>query len=100
QKSWKVGELAKQTGLTIRTLHYYDEIGLLSPSFYTDSGHRQYVRKDLIRLQQIMSLRQLGFSLDEIHDCLNRKDFSPRNVILLHIERLKGQIKLQSKLCD
>jgi MerR family transcriptional regulator, thiopeptide resistance regulator len=67
----KIGELAKQTGISIRMLHYYDEIELLSPSQRTESGHRLYAEPDIIRLQQIMSLRQLGFSLEEIRECLN-----------------------------
>ena len=73
----KVGELAKRTGLTIRTLHHYDEIGLLKPSGHTESGHRLYTADDIARLQQVISLRQLGFSLEEVRDCLDRPDFSP-----------------------
>ncbi|MDJ0532850.1 MAG: MerR family transcriptional regulator [Xenococcaceae cyanobacterium MO_207.B15] len=59
----KIGELAKQTGISIRTLHYYDAIGLLSPSHRTSVGYRLYNNQDIIRLQQIVSLRQLRFSL-------------------------------------
>ena len=99
QGQWKVGELAKRTGLTVRTLQYYDDIGLLSPSYRTQSGHRLYVWKDIARLQQIVSLRELGFSLEEIRDCCSRAGFSPRRVIQLHIERLKKQIEIQSRLC-
>ena len=96
----KVGELAKRTGLTVRTLHHYDEIGLLRPSLHTDSRHRLYTGKDLARLQQILSLRQLGFSLDEIRACLDRRDISPLEVIELHCARLREQISLQAKLCE
>ena len=53
----KVGELARQTGLSVRTLHYYDEIGLLSPSYRTETGYRLYAAVDIARLQQIKSLR-------------------------------------------
>ena len=49
----KIGELAKQTGLSIRTLHHYDEIGLLVPSHRTEADHRLYSNEDIIRLQQI-----------------------------------------------
>ena len=49
----KVGELAKRTGLTVRTLHHYDEIGLLKPSLHTESGHRLYTARDVARLQQV-----------------------------------------------
>ena len=70
--TWKVGELAKQTGLSVRTLHYYDEVGLLSPSQRTAAGHRLYTAGDIVRLQQIKSLRHLAFALEEIRACLNR----------------------------
>ena len=61
--AWKVGELAARTGLSVRTLHYYDEVGLLPPSCRTDGGHRLYTAGDVVRLQQIRSLRALGFTL-------------------------------------
>jgi DNA-binding transcriptional MerR regulator len=96
----KVGELARRTGLTIRTLHHYDEIGLLKPSLHTEAGHRLYTAGDIARLQQVISLRQLGFSLEEIRDCLNRPDFSPLEIISLHLERLREQIQWQRKLCE
>lgn len=65
KRHWKVGELAKLTGLTIRTLRFYDQIGLFSPSAHSDSGHRLYNEADLSRLQQILSLKELGLSLEE-----------------------------------
>ena len=96
----KVGELAKRTGLTVRTLHHSDEIGLLRPSLHTESGHRLYTAGDVARLQQVLSLRQLGFSLEEVAGCLDRAGFSPLEVVRLHIARLREQIGLQQKLCD
>ena len=63
---WKVGELAAHTGLSVRALHHYDEIGLLSPSARTPSGHRLYAHADVERLQQVQSLRSMGMSLDEV----------------------------------
>jgi DNA-binding transcriptional MerR regulator len=96
----KVGELARRTGLTIRALHHYDEIGLLKPSLYTESGHRLYTAADIARLQQVISLRQLGFSLEEVRDCLHRPDFSPLEVINLHLARLGEQIELQRQLSE
>ena len=89
---WKVGELARRTGLTVRALHYYDEIGLLAPSHHTGSGHRLYAERDVERLQQIQSLRGLGFSLEQVRDCLADPAFSPRRVIGLHVARLSEQI--------
>ena len=96
----KVGELAKRTGLTIRTLHHYDEIGLLTPSERTESGHRLYTADDVARLQQIVSLRQLGFALEQVKDCLDRPGFSPLEVIALHVARLKEQMRIQRELCE
>ncbi len=70
-RTWKVGELAKQTGLTVRTLHHYDEIGLLKPSRRTRSGHRLYGEADVQRLYRILALRRLGFALSEIETVLD-----------------------------
>ena len=96
----KVGELARRTGLTVRTLHHYDEIGLLRPSLHTESGHRLYTARDVARLQQVISLRQLGFSLEEVRACLDRPGFSPLEVIRLHVARLREQIEMQRGLCE
>src|SRR5262245_55930365 len=99
-EAMKVGELARRTGLTVRTLHHYDEFGLLKPSLHTESGHRLYTAGDIARLQRIVSLRQLGFSLEEVRDCLERPGFSPVEVIRLHVARLREQIELQRGLCE
>jgi MerR family transcriptional regulator, thiopeptide resistance regulator len=100
QAALKVGELARRTGLTVRTLHHYDAIGLLSPSLREGSGHRLYTEADIARLQRIVSLRQLGFSLDEIRACLDQDDFSPLRIIELHLARLREQMALQKQLCE
>ena len=65
-----VGEVAKKMGATVRTLQYYDKKGLLSPSAESEGGRRLYTDKDLIRLHQIISLKSLGFSLDDIKERL------------------------------
>jgi MerR family transcriptional regulator, thiopeptide resistance regulator len=96
----KVGELARRTGLTIRTLHHYDEVGLLKPSEHTEAGYRLYTARDVARLQQVLSLRQLGFSLEEVRDCLDRPGFSPLECIRLHIGRLREQVEMQRELCE
>ena len=96
----KIGELAKQTGLSVRTLRYYDEIGLLSPSHRTDAEHRLYADADIIRLQQIMSLRQLGLSLKEIRAYLENSDFSLLQTIDLHRTQLREQISLSHTLIN
>ena len=95
----KVGELARRTGVTVRTLHHYDHTGLLSPSHRTPSGHRLYGRADVARLQQIRSLRQLGLSLDEVRSALESPGFSPLGVVEAHLARLREQIGAQQRLC-
>lgn len=95
---WKVGELAKLTGLTIRTLRYYDQISLFSPSGYSESGHRLYNESDFSRLQQILSLKELGLSLEEIHHILSNDHYNPLEAVNLQISRLRENIKIQQKL--
>jgi DNA-binding transcriptional MerR regulator len=97
---WKVGELAKRTGVSVRALHHYDEIGLLSPSHRSEAGYRLYTEIDVARLQQIRSLRALGFSLEEARDFLKRPEVTPDRVLRLHIAHLKEQIAAQQSLCD
>jgi DNA-binding transcriptional MerR regulator len=94
----KIGDLAKRTGVSVRTLHYYDEIGLLRPKSVTASKHRVYGPAELVRLQQIKSLRRLGFSLDEVRACLDVPEFSPTRVIDLHVKRLREQIAQEERL--
>lgn len=65
---YTVGELAQKSGVTIRTLQFYDKSGLLSPSQYTEGGRRLYGWSDLMKLQQILFLKSFGFSLEEIKE--------------------------------
>lgn len=98
KKTWKVGELANLTGLTIRTLRYYDQIGLYSPSGYSDSGYRLYNESDISRLQQILVLKDLGLSLEKIKSIISDNDYNPSEILLLQIDRLKENIRIQQKL--
>ena len=100
KRHWKVGDLAKLTGLTVRTLRFYDQIGLFSPSGQTESGHRLYNELDLSRLHQILSLKELGLSLEEIKSALNGGQISPLEIVGLQINQIKEQIKLQQKLLE
>src|SRR5690625_150622 len=96
---WKIGELAELTGLTIRTLRYYDQIQLFSPSEYTASGHRLYTKSDLTTLQQILSLKQMGLSLDDIKEMMKNKDEdSATSIIETQMERVKRDIQIQQNL--
>src|SRR5581483_12201039 len=94
----RVGELARRTGLTVRTLHHYDAIGLLAPSLRTPAGHRLYTAADVARLQQIVSLRRLGLSLAEIRAWLLSPGFQPRKAIDSHIAGLREELAVQQAL--
>lgn len=91
EKIFRVGELAKRTGLTVRTLHHWEAVGLLSPSQRTDAGHRLYCTTDIRRLQRITSLRALGMSLPQIRDLLTRSSPSLEDVLTKHRNQLKEQ---------
>jgi DNA-binding transcriptional MerR regulator len=95
---WKIGELARRTGLTVRTLHHYDEIGLLSPAERSDGGHRVYDEADVQRLYRIVSLRSLGFPLDAIAQALDSESFDPRAAVDDHLRRLEAQIAQEQQL--
>lgn len=97
-RTWKVGELGRITGLSIRTLHYYEEFGLLVPSGRTVSGHRVYGEKDLVRLQQILSLKQLGFPLEDIKTCLNERRMFPVQIVRAHKKRIEEEKSRTEKL--
>lgn len=75
--SYTVGHVARLAGTTVRTLHHYDDIGLLSPSERSTSGYRRYVETDLDQLAQILRYRELGYSLERIRRALD----SPEDVV-------------------
>ncbi|NEU06597.1 MerR family transcriptional regulator [Clostridium senegalense] len=81
----KISKFANLTGVTIKTLHYYDEIGLLTPSRKTDSGYRIYCDKDFLKLQQINTLKFIGLTLNEIKIFLDNKEYDIEN--LIHIQK-------------
>lgn len=85
KRLYRVGDVAEMTGVSIRTLHHYDQIGLLEPSAYSEGGHRLYGEADLLRLQQILTLRYLGFPLKRIGELLERPDFDL--IASLHAQR-------------
>jgi DNA-binding transcriptional MerR regulator len=68
---WQVGRLAAATGVTVRALHHYEDVGLLVPSGRTEAGHRLYADADVRRLYRIMALREFGMSLAEIRAALD-----------------------------
>lgn len=77
---YKTGELAKMSGVSIRTIRYYDSKGLLTPSAYSKSGHRLYTDEDFSKLKRILALKYLGFSLEEVMN-MEATDFSKENMV-------------------
>jgi DNA-binding transcriptional MerR regulator len=88
----RVGELAQRAGVTVRTLHHWDEIGLLAPSQRSAAGHRLYDENDLFRLQRILALRRVGLSLDQARAWIERPDRSLATDLELHIARLDSEL--------
>ncbi len=88
----KVGELARHSGLTVRTLHHYDAIGLLTPSGRSSAGYRLYNASDVARLHAIQALRQLGLSLAKIGDMLAANGTSLSDIVSRQIRALDHEI--------
>jgi DNA-binding transcriptional MerR regulator len=84
----KINEVSKLTGVTVRTLHYYDEIGLLKPSEVTSAGYRLYNNETLETLQQILFFRELEFSLDDIKDMMSNPHYDRRDALTKQRELL------------
>ena len=100
-----ISQVAKLTGISIRTLQYYDEIGLLKPSKLTQSGYRLYDDDALQLLQQILFFKELGFSLKDIKEILEKPDFDrisafkkQKELLLLKRNRIDRLIQLLSRL--
>lgn len=83
-KAYTVKQLAKMAGVSVRTLHYYDEIGLLHPSTRSAAGYRRYGQPELLRLQQILFFKELNFPLDKIGRILDDPDFDQIEALQTH----------------
>jgi DNA-binding transcriptional MerR regulator len=97
--AWRVGALAAATGLTVRTLHYYDQIGLLTPSRRTSAGHRLYDEADVARLYRISLLRRLGFPLDQITDVLDNPEWQLAPAVSRHLSDTRDRAAVTARLC-
>ena len=87
-KQYAVTKLAKLAGVSVRTLHYYDQIGLLKPSVRTSAGYRLYGEAELFRLQQVLFYRELDFELKDIGDLLDDVDFDLEQALQGHRQML------------
>lgn len=106
---YKTGQFAKLANVSERTIRYYDKIGLLNPSFVMENGYRQYSDLDLLKLQKILSLKHLGFSIEEIFpmvmDNTNLKESFDLQIDLIedkisHLQSLKDALKRASQTPD
>lgn len=94
---YSIGQLSKKTGVTVRTLDYYDEVGLVVPSSATDGGHRLYSENDVLRLEQVLALKYMGFSLQQIKKILKESTVSWQQSIDQQLAMVKQQqIRLQA----
>lgn len=91
-QTFTVSEFARLAGVTVRTLHYYDRNGLLTPAHRTRSGHRRYDQSDLLRLQQILTFKHMGFSLSEIKDLLNSPGYDLRESLKIQKQAIDAEI--------
>jgi DNA-binding transcriptional MerR regulator len=91
--SYSVSQVAKLAGVTVRTLHHYDEVGLLVPGERTAAGYRRYTDADLERLQQVLFYRELGFALEEIATLLDDPKADAREHFRAQHRLLTGRIK-------
>jgi DNA-binding transcriptional MerR regulator len=93
-----VGHLARATGLTVRTLHHWDEIGLLRPAGRSGAGHRHYSDDDVRRLYRIVALRRLGLSLEDVGAALAAEGDDLRAAVAAHLARVEEQLAAQHEL--
>jgi DNA-binding transcriptional MerR regulator len=95
---YTVKDVADLAGVSVRTLHYYDEIGLLTPSRVARNGYRSYGSSELFRLQQILILRELGFELKQIAALLDDPDHDPIKALHQHRQALGQELERLSAL--
>jgi MerR family transcriptional regulator, thiopeptide resistance regulator len=97
---YTVKQLSQLAGITARTLHYYDEIGLLTPSRVGDNGYRYYGEEALLRLQQILFYRELDMPLENIKTLMRRRDFDVMGALESHREAIRQRIAHMERLIE
>jgi len=95
-----VKQLSRLAGVTPRTLHHYDAIGLLKPSRVGDNGYRYYGEESVLRLQQILFYRELGIPLEDIKKIMGRRDFDVLEALYSHKQALQKQVTRLNRLID
>lgn len=98
-KRWTTGEVSKQRNISIRTLRYYDQIHLLTPSFRDENGKRYYSEEDLFQLEKILILKSLSLPLENIRDILDKLSY--KQILISHYNYLQEQLsKLQTSISN
>jgi MerR family transcriptional regulator, thiopeptide resistance regulator len=98
RRRWRIGELADATGLTVRTLHHYEHIGLLAPATRTEGRQRLYDEHDVRRLYRIRALRDLGLSLVDIGRMLDDGSAALGDVLQAHLSRVDAELERLGRL--
>lgn len=98
--TYTINKVAKISGISIRTLRFYDEIGLLKPAYYGDNNYRYYEEEQLLMLQQVLFYRELGFSLSDIHRIINSDDFNKIDALKSHKKILKNGLDRTKELIN
>jgi DNA-binding transcriptional MerR regulator len=89
--AYTVKKISELSGVTVRTLHFYEEISLLKPSYYGANGYRYYEEKELLQLQQILFFKELGFSLEKIRKIVRKSDFDQLAALYSHRKALSQE---------
>ena len=98
-KRWTTGEVSKQRNISMRTLRYYDQINLLTPSFKDENGKRYYSEEDLFKLEKIIILKSLSLPLEEIRILLDKLTY--KQILISHFNHLQEQLsKLQTSIAN
>lgn len=97
--TYRVSNFAELAGVTVRTLQYYDRIGLLKPSATTEGGHRLYEHHDLLHLQQILTLKWMGFSLEDIKNVLESPSYNLHESLAIQKSAVQRQIARLQDAC-
>src|ERR1700682_64967 len=96
--AYTVKQLAKTSGVSIRTLRFYDTIGLLKPAYYGDNKYRYYEEEQILMLQQILFYREMGFSLNDIQRITSSDDFNKIDALISHKQILTQNLDRTKKL--
>src|SRR6478672_9315998 len=98
--AYTVKQLASMSGVSVRTLHFYDEAGLLKPAYHGANGYRFYEEAQLLKLQQILFYRELGFELKQIERILGRADFEKAHALKSHRTVLENNLARTRSLIE